>query len=130
MTREMAGSPVGVSGAAALPPKAPDVQILINTLLRRWLLILLLALLGMALGLVVGMKRAEQFSATTSGRARRSRWADLWRGLASTTPTVAPPLAGLRLAYNPSRSTVEPEIGGYLGDVGLHVGGRGWISRE
>ena len=48
-----------------------------------------------------------------------SRRADLRRGLASPTPTVAPPLAGLRLTHNPSRSTVEPEIGGYLGDVGL-----------
>ena len=27
-------------------------------------------------------------------------------------------LAGFRLTYNPSRSTVEPENGGYLGDVG------------
>ena len=48
-----------------------------------------------------------------------SRRADLRRGLASPTPTVAAALAGPRLTHNPSRSTVEPENGGYLGDVGL-----------
>ena len=50
-----------------------------------------------------------------------SRRADLRRGLAAPTPTVAAPLAGRRLTHNPSRSTVEPEIGGYLGDVGLEM---------
>ena len=34
------------------------------------------------------------------------------------TPTVAAALAGPRLTHNPSRTTVDPEIGGYLGDVG------------
>jgi hypothetical protein len=48
-----------------------------------------------------------------------SRRADLRRGLAAPTPTVAAALAGPRLTHNPSRSTVEPENGGYLGDVGL-----------
>src|SRR3954453_3848500 len=44
---------------------------------------------------------------------------DLRRGLAAPTPTVAAALAGPRLTHNPSRSTVEPENGGYLCDVGL-----------
>ena len=39
------------------------------------------------------------------------------RGLASPTLTVAAALTGRRLTHNPSRSTVEPENGGYLGDV-------------
>ena len=48
-----------------------------------------------------------------------SRRANLRQGLASPTPTVAAALAGPRLTHNPSRTTVDPEIAGYLGDVGL-----------
>ena len=47
-----------------------------------------------------------------------SRRADLRRGLTSLTPTAAARLVGLRLTDNPSRSTVEPRSGVYLGDVG------------
>ena len=53
-----------------------------------------------------------------------SRRADLRRGLASPTPTVAAALAGPGLTHNPSRTTVDPENGGYLGDVGLEVRSR------
>src|SRR3954451_17839017 len=56
-----------------------------------------------------------------------SRRADLRRGLAAPTPTVAAALAGPRLTHNPSRSTVEPENGGYLGDIGLGMI-RGWLA--
>ena len=52
------------------------------------------------------------------GRAGRKPPAELRRGLASPTPTEDAPLAGFLLTHNPSRSTVEPESGGYLGDVG------------
>jgi hypothetical protein len=31
---------------------------------------------------------------------------------------LGPAFGGSSLTHNPSRSTVEPEIGGYLGDVG------------
>ena len=47
-----------------------------------------------------------------------SRRADLRRGLASPTPTVAAALANIRLTHNPSRTTVDPENRGYLGNVG------------
>ena len=47
-----------------------------------------------------------------------SRRADLRRGLASPTPTVAAALAGPRLTHNPLRTTVDPENRGNLGDVG------------
>jgi hypothetical protein len=47
------------------------------------------------------------------------RRAELRRGLAASTPTVAAALAGPRLTHNPSRTTVDPENKGYLGDVGL-----------
>ena len=36
-------------------------------------------------------------------------------------PTVAAALAGTRLTHNPSKSTVEPENGGYLSDVEFNV---------
>ena len=49
--------------------------------------------------------------------AERPR-ADAGTGLASLTLTVTAPLVGLRLAGDPSRSTVEPGNGAYLGDVG------------
>ena len=73
-----------------------------------------------------GLTGADHGAASVEGRTMRrrsvepagSRRADLRRGLASPTPTVAAALAGLRLTHNPSRSTVEPENGGYLGDVG------------
>ena len=73
-----------------------------------------------------GLTGADHGAAGVEGRTMRrrsvepagSRRADLRRGLASPTPTVAAALAGLRLTHNPSRSTVEPENGGYLGDVG------------
>ena len=66
---------------------------------------------------------ADHGAASVEGRTMRrrsvepagSRRADLRRGLASPTPTVAAALAGPRLTHNPSRSTVEPENGGYLG---------------
>ena len=73
-----------------------------------------------------GLTGADHGAASVEGRTMRrrsvepagSRRADLRRGLASPTPTLAAALAAPRLTHNPSRTTVDPENRGYLGDVG------------